>query len=385
MCDKKLISKDNEKTNRNIVGAIVVVAGMSSRMKLFKPLLSLGKKTIIEHVVDSLKESGVQKIVLVTGHQTKRIVSQLENRDVHFVYNELYATTAMFHSVKLGVTFIKNQCDMFFFLPGDIPLFQPHTLLEMKKTMENTSCKVVQPTYKGKHGHPVLFSSICIKNILNHNGEKGLKGAIEKLDYRLDLPVLDKGILLDADTPEDYKELLNYYKKRDVPDEEMCFEILNYLNTDERIIKHCKAVLEVSKKLIQRLESTGYRLDKNLIYSAALLHDVARKMKNHAKVGGEWLRELGYNRVAEVIETHMDIGADSVDSLDEKAILYLADKLVIEDREVSLEERFANTHKKFVNQEIPLKAIEIRFNMAKRILDKICQKEELFYENCASK
>ena len=107
--------------------------------------------------------------------------------------------------------------------------------------------------------------------------------------------------------------------------------------------------------------------------------------KNHAKVGGEWLKEMGYDEVAEVIECHMDIEIGSIDALDEKAILYLADKLVIEDKEVSLEERFENTYKKFADQEIPSKAIEIRFNIAKRILDNICQREELFCENCASK
>ena len=161
-------------------------------------------------------------------------------------------------------------------------------------------------------------------------------------------------------------------------------EILKFFNTDERVIKHCQAVLGVSKKLTDRLKCTGYRLNEKLICSSALLHDVARKMKNHAKVGGEWLKEMGYDEVAEVIECHMDIEIGSIDALDEKAILYLADKLVIEDKEVSLEERFSNMYKKFANQEIPLKAIEIRFNMAKRILDKVCQREELFYENCAS-
>ncbi|WP_303865028.1 DVU_1551 family NTP transferase [Alkalibaculum bacchi] len=385
MCNKILISNDKKKTNKNITGAVVVVAGMSSRMKRFKPLLPLGEKTIIEHVIDSLRESGVQKIVVVTGNQTKLIVNQLENRDVHFVYNELYTTTTMFDSVKLGVTYIKNQCDMFFFLPGDIPLFRSHTLLEMKRTMEKSSCHIVQPTYKGKHGHPVLFSASCIDTILNHNGKMGLKGAIESIDNRLDLLVPDKGILLDADTPKDYEELLDYYKKRDIPDEEMCIEILKFFNTDERVIKHCQAVLGVSKKLTDRLKCTGYRLNEKLICSSALLHDVARKMKNHAKVGGEWLKEMGYDEVAEVIECHMDIEIGSIDALDEKAILYLADKLVIEDKEVSLEERFENTYKKFADQEIPSKAIEIRFNIAKRILDNICQREELFCENCASK
>ena len=72
--------------------------------------------------------------------------------------------------------------------------------------------------------------------------------------------------------------------------------------------------------------------------SAALLHDVARGEKDHARMGAAWLRELGYHEAAALVAQHHDRRDEAVD---EAALLYLADKCVQEDRRVTIAERFA--------------------------------------------
>lgn len=102
----------------------------------------------------------------------------------------------------------------------------------------------------------------------------------------------------------------------------------------ERVAAHSRAVAEEMLRIAAALPLT---LDRELLESAALLHDVARAQPNHAALGGEWLRELGYDRAAELVESHHDwVGGVP----DESAILYIADKCVREDRRVSLRERF---------------------------------------------
>ena len=49
------------------ISALIVAAGMASRMKTFKPLLRLGEKTIIEHVIDTFRYAGIQDIVVVSS------------------------------------------------------------------------------------------------------------------------------------------------------------------------------------------------------------------------------------------------------------------------------------------------------------------------------
>lgn len=103
----------------------------------------------------------------------------------------------------------------------------------------------------------------------------------------------------------------------------------------QKVIAHSRAVAKEAVRIARVLN-----LDSQLLESAALLHDVARNHHSHPMVGAAWLRELGYNRAADLIEVHHDYKGDT---LDEAAVLYIADKVVKEDRPVSLEERFAGS------------------------------------------
>ena len=48
------------------IGALIVAAGMSSRMGQFKPMLNIGSISVAQRVIATLSQSGVSKIVMVT-------------------------------------------------------------------------------------------------------------------------------------------------------------------------------------------------------------------------------------------------------------------------------------------------------------------------------
>ena len=50
--------------------AVIAAAGLSSRMRDFKPLLCLGSSTVIGHTIDALRTAGAAPIVVVTGYQS---------------------------------------------------------------------------------------------------------------------------------------------------------------------------------------------------------------------------------------------------------------------------------------------------------------------------
>lgn len=369
--------------SNKITAGLVVAAGMSSRMKAFKPLMKLGEKTLIEHVVDTLREGGAQEIVVVTGNRAVEIEKQLASRNIHFIRNENYAITSMFQSVKLGLRYLNNRCDEFFFLPGDIPLFKVSSLRAMKKEMSDRKCAVVQPMYNGKHGHPLLFSVDCIKYLLLHDGTMGMKGAMESLTgEKVELILPDKGILMDADTQEDYKVLNAYFLNMKIPEEKVCMEILRYFKADEGTIEHCIAVAELATDIAIRLKNKGHTLNIALVRAGALLHDIARRQNNHAARGSEWLRELGYYEIARIVEEHMDLSEKAVKLLDERAVVYLADKLVIGNQRVSIERRFQRAINRFSEDSDAMDAVKIRMRNANKILKTIEQKiGGITYEN----
>ena len=154
------------------------------------------------------------------------------------------------------------------------------------------------------------------------------------------------------------------------PDEETIRGLWKRYRTPENVIAHCRAVAEKAMLLTNELKESGYELNKKLIYSAAMLHDIARSEPDHAVWGAKRIAKEGYEKVADVIACHHDLNEEENDPVTEKTIVFLADKLVSEDREVTLEERFAGSAVKCITAEA--KAFHRRsFNQASAALTRV--------------
>ncbi len=189
-------------------GAVIVAAGMSSRMGDFKPMLSVGSISIAQRVVATLQQSGADMIVMVTGYNATVLERHLAGNGIVFLRNENYESTQMFESACIGLRYLKDKCDRVLFTPVDIPLFTAATV----RALLDAGAELALPVCDGETGHPVLIASRLIDAILADPGDKGLRGALERAGAPMCLvPVADRGILHDADTPEDYAALLRYH------------------------------------------------------------------------------------------------------------------------------------------------------------------------------
>lgn len=141
------------------------------------------------------------------------------------------------------------------------------------------------------------------------------------------------------------------YMPEEFPDEETIRELWKRYNIPDAVTEHCRAVAKKAISLKKKLEEREYKLNEGIILSAALLHDIARTEPNHAAKGAQWIDREGYEKVAEVIAAHHDLNECMTDPVTEKTIVFLADKLISGDREVTLEERFAESTAKCGTEE----------------------------------
>lgn len=191
--------------------ALIVAAGMSSRMGDFKPMLSIGSITIAQRVVATFHQAGILRIVMVTGFNAVTLERHLSGSGVIFLRNEAYETTQMFDSVKIGLEYLKGKCGRVLFTPVDIPLFTAGTVRALLDSGAALACPVCQ----GETGHPILIASSLFDRILADSGEQGLNGAVERCGTVMEkIPVDDPGTLHDADTPADYSALVDYHNSQ---------------------------------------------------------------------------------------------------------------------------------------------------------------------------
>lgn len=178
---------------------VILAAGLSSRAGAFKMTLDFGGKTVIERVIDPM-EDFCTRIIVVGGYRIEELKPITEKYDnVELVFNENYME-GMFGSVKCGISHVKGE--KFFLTPGDYPLVSSDVYEALLKEENMVSI----PVYGTRKGHPVLFDSSSIDEILCGNWNN-LKEYIDSKNPEF-VPVFSTGILSDIDTMEDYRRLL---------------------------------------------------------------------------------------------------------------------------------------------------------------------------------
>ena len=183
-------------------GAVVVAAGHKSSVSSFSPMLPIGDSTVIRRIIMTLKRSGIDPVVVVTGKQGDEVEKHIAGLRVICLRNQNYGNTQMYNSICLGLNYIEDLCDRVFILPAKFPMFLPETI----KRMMDMDAQVVCPVFEGRRGHPVLVSSNIIGKLLNYKGEKGLRGALRQVDVdrcAWEVEVEDQGIILAVETDED--------------------------------------------------------------------------------------------------------------------------------------------------------------------------------------
>lgn len=358
---------------REKLWAVLPVAGQSRRMQDFKPLLPLGEKTILEKTIGQFQEAGICNIIAVTGYCREKIAPILDCMDVQEVYNPDYGTCDMLHSVKLGIGAVlkRERAGGVFVTPGDIPLIRPFTILKVIESFRESGAQVVIPDFLGKDGHPPLFSAETAARLLHYQGRGGLRGFLDSCERIGRVETVDADMLLDADTPEDYAVLLKAYRFRQIPDERTIEAIWNYVDTPERVRRHCRKVAETGMcagiRMLEKVSGKEREWFLRLLQAGALLHDVMRAVPDHEEEGGRLLRRMGYAETADIIEAHRvpkgsdtDACAENMADLREaiKGILYCSDRLTEDDRSCVYEERYERKKRQFKDNTEALQKLE---------------------------
>ncbi len=354
------------------ITAIILAAGHSSRMGVFKPLLDLGGRPVITRIIETCRQAGIDEVIVVAGYRKEMIIPVIEGAGARAAVNDRYEE-GMFSSVIAGMSAMEHGPQAFIVLPADIPLVRAATIRSLVSSFMEGKNRILAPSFRGRKGHPPLISAELQGAIMEFTGENGLKGALEKLESEtVKVEVPDGNILFDIDNPADYGELKQRWERREIPSIPECEALMELMpGMDEHTRQHCRAVAEICCRIADCLNSAGAGIDREIVLAAALLHDLAKGKPGHAREAARIVREAGFHGIAEAIITHMDIEPGHGKDISAGEILFLADKLVSGDRPVSLADRFAQATTRYGDDPDALEAIGTRYNNARLIQERI--------------
>lgn len=190
-----------------MISAIVLAAGKSQRMGKQKLLLPLGDRAVIARVVDEVLASPVDEVLVVVRNNREGIEQALAGRRVQFVENP-DADGDMLSSVRCGLRAIW-QTDAVLVVLGDQPGISCHVVAEMVQNLKGDADQIIVPAFRGKLGHPLLFSASYRQEILDAFDDQGLRGLVQAhSESMLEVEVSSPEILEDMDLPSDYRRIL---------------------------------------------------------------------------------------------------------------------------------------------------------------------------------
>ena len=354
------------------IAAIILAAGLSERMGRFKPLLPLGPQRVVERVVRLFQGAGLEEILVVVGQRAPDVRQAVSPLQVHCVENPDFRD-GMFTSVLTGIRALPPHCRAFFVHPVDIPLVRTQTVKRLISAFNDASAAVVYPSFDGKRGHPPLIQSSLATRILKWDGTGGLQGFLQGCDAgSFELAVADEAVMMDLDTPEDYRRMLSRLRHEGLPSTEECRVLMDRLQSlPAATAAHCRAVAFVARQLAAALHAAGVDIYVELTGAAALLHDIARMEKDHAAAGARLLEFHGFTRLTPIVGSHMDLDVNAEAPVDEAQVVYLADKLVSVDRRDNLAQRFARKMEKYGQDRQAAMAIDRKRTNAQCIQGKI--------------
>jgi CTP:molybdopterin cytidylyltransferase MocA len=327
--------------------AIILSAGFSSRIGDFKPLLSLGETFFLERVIALYLSAGIQDIRVVAGHRAEDVMALAGRCGARSVFNPDFAQ-GMFSSVLSGVSALPQECAGFFIHPVDIPLVRRQTLIDLQNAFRHGKLSIYYPKFLEARGHPPLISGIHTKALKTWMGKDGLRGFLNKYEAdAMSVPVVDRFVLKDIDTPKDYVWALNCMDHHDIPSVAECRALMIRQAVSQKVIDHCLAVAHLAGRMATTLNAAGCRLYIERVVSAARVHDLARNCPRHAAKGARILREMGFPCIADIVEVHMDYTVNKEAPVTEAEVVFLADKWIQEDRKTSMEEQFQATLRQY--------------------------------------
>jgi molybdenum cofactor cytidylyltransferase len=189
------------------VGAVVLAAGLSKRMGRPKMLLPWGETTIIGQVVKVLSAGGASPVIVVTGGTQAEVAMALADLSARLVHNPQYANGEMLESRQTGIKTLPPEVDACLVALGDQPQIEEQVVRAILAANEGGYSMILVPSYIMRRGHPWLVRRDLWPDLLRLTPPAtardfllGHAGAIQYLE--LDRP----SVLLDLDTPEDYRQ-----------------------------------------------------------------------------------------------------------------------------------------------------------------------------------
>jgi molybdenum cofactor cytidylyltransferase len=188
------------------IAGIILAAGQSKRFGSPKQLLSLHGEPFIRQIAMKAIRAGLSPVMVITGAVKEEIEQELNGLPVVIIHNPVWIE-GQSTSIRVGVKHLPETTGGAIFMLSDQPMIPETLIRSLVEVHVKTLAKIIAPEVDGRRANPVLFDKQTFPELMRLVGDTGGRALFSK--YRvLTIPWNDPRILMDIDSPEDYRQLL---------------------------------------------------------------------------------------------------------------------------------------------------------------------------------
>lgn len=195
-----------------MIAGIVLAAGRSRRMGRPKPLLRFRGASFLERAVGALRGGGCGEVVVVAAPPddpaAAAIAAAAETAGARVAVSPR-PDAEQVDSLRAGLAALPPQARAAVVLPADVPGVDAAAVRAVVEAFRARGAPVVRAVHAGEHGHPVLFARRVFADLFREPLPEGARSVVRAYAAGLEEVEVDApALLLDVDTPDDYRRLL---------------------------------------------------------------------------------------------------------------------------------------------------------------------------------
>jgi molybdenum cofactor cytidylyltransferase len=189
-----------------VIAAVVLAAGASRRFGSQKLLADLRGKPVVRWSVERMVESCPDEVIVVVGHEGEAVRAALEGLAVRVITNEGWSE-GIGSSLRTGIAALPAEADAAMIALGDEPTVKSADIVALLEAYAASEKRIVVPSYRGEHAHPVIFARQLFPELLAIGGDRGAREVIVSDPSRVLVVDFDALPPRDVDTREQLRSL----------------------------------------------------------------------------------------------------------------------------------------------------------------------------------
>jgi molybdenum cofactor cytidylyltransferase len=190
------------------VAGVVLAAGQADRFGMPKQTLLWRGRPMVRAVTETALQAGLSPVIVVVGAYRQAVTDALVDLPVIIVHNPDW-NAGQSSSLKTGLQALPPETGAAIFLLADQPRVPVELLHGLCKLHSENLSSLVAPRVNDRRANPVLFDRRTFPALSSLEGDLGGRALFEpNHTFSVSwLPWLDEGLLMDVDTPDDYRRL----------------------------------------------------------------------------------------------------------------------------------------------------------------------------------